>query len=200
MMYHFIFGLWAGSPPGTASAAAAGWPSSFGPAPTATLSFFSLFKLVFELVSVSGIHRFFRPRLTAREIMQHPLQAVADRQIHQPEIKRKEEHGDDHHRRRRLDFLARRRRDFLHLCPNIVVKRPDALRPGPQTGYNRILFYRCRHTFPLSSTASSRTSTLPSALPLTLAGAEGFEPPSSVLETDSLTVELTPLELLTHCH
>src|ERR1035441_1472658 len=28
---------------------------------------------------------------------------------------------------------------------------------------------------------------------LNLAGAEGFEPPSSVLETDSLTVELTPL-------
>jgi hypothetical protein len=27
-----------------------------------------------------------------------------------------------------------------------------------------------------------------------LAGAEGFEPPSSVLETDSLTVELTPLK------
>ena len=26
-----------------------------------------------------------------------------------------------------------------------------------------------------------------------LAGAEGFEPPSSVLETDSLAVELTPL-------
>src|SRR5580700_1313556 len=32
--------------------------------------------------------------------------------------------------------------------------------------------------------------------PQTLAGAEGFEPPSSVLETDSLTVELTPLFLL----
>jgi hypothetical protein len=29
--------------------------------------------------------------------------------------------------------------------------------------------------------------------PKKLAGAEGFEPPSSVLETDSLTVELTPL-------
>ena len=27
-----------------------------------------------------------------------------------------------------------------------------------------------------------------------MAGAEGFEPPSSVLETDSLTVELTPLD------
>src|SRR5882672_9709877 len=37
--------------------------------------------------------------------------------------------------------------------------------------------------FPLSSTASL----------FNLAGAEGFEPPSSVLETDSLTVELTPL-------
>ena len=28
-----------------------------------------------------------------------------------------------------------------------------------------------------------------------MAGAEGFEPPSSVLETDSLAVELTPLYL-----
>src|SRR5580700_986172 len=32
-----------------------------------------------------------------------------------------------------------------------------------------------------------------------MAGAEGFEPPSSVLETDSLTVELTPLESLPNC-
>src|ERR1035441_1158697 len=29
---------------------------------------------------------------------------------------------------------------------------------------------------------------------INLAGAEGFEPPSSVLETDSLAVELTPLK------
>src|SRR4029077_13135756 len=33
--------------------------------------------------------------------------------------------------------------------------------------------------------------------PSTLAGAEGFEPPSPVLETGSLTVELTPLRA---CH
>src|SRR6185312_700018 len=33
-------------------------------------------------------------------------------------------------------------------------------------------------------------------LPLhTLAGAEGLEPPSSVLETDSLAIELTPLRI-----
>jgi hypothetical protein len=34
----------------------------------------------------------------------------------------------------------------------------------------------------------------PARLQFNLAGAEGFEPPSSVLETDSLTVELTPLK------
>src|SRR6266581_842029 len=35
--------------------------------------------------------------------------------------------------------------------------------------------------------------------PQILAGAEGFEPPSSVLETDSLTVELTPLKTVLSC-
>ena len=38
----------------------------------------------------------------------------------------------------------------------------------------------------------------PLAIPVsreTMAGAEGFEPPSSVLETDSLAIELTPLSL-----
>src|SRR6266478_3962587 len=32
--------------------------------------------------------------------------------------------------------------------------------------------------------------------PQIMAGAEGFEPPSSVLETDSLTVELSPLKTI----
>src|SRR5882762_6416738 len=44
------------------------------------------------------------------------------------------------------------------------------------------------------STAVAIPSHFPRLLPCSiLAGAEGFEPPSSVLETDSLTVELTPL-------
>src|SRR6185436_1555978 len=48
-----------------------------------------------------------------------------------------------------------------------------------------------------SATLAMDSSRFPSYLaPKTLAGAEGFEPPSSVLETDSLTVELTPLS---HC-
>src|SRR5207248_6681789 len=42
-------------------------------------------------------------------------------------------------------------------------------------------------------TAITSPGLLPSSLCPNLAGAEGFEPPSSVLETDSLTVELTPL-------
>ena len=118
--------------------------------------------------------------------MQHPLQAVANRQIGQEKKQPKQKHRNNDHRRRSLDFLARGRRDFLHLRAHVAVKSPDPLGPGPQRGCNRVLFYRCRHTFPLSSTAPSRAQIL--------AGAEGFEPPSSVLETDSLTVELTPLE------
>src|SRR5271157_1427227 len=123
MIYHFIFGLRAGSPPATASAAATGaacwtsWPSS-----TAALSFFSL--------SVSGIQSSFARRLVPREIVQTALQAVGDRQIHHPEIKRKQEHGDNHHRRRGLHFLARRRRHLLHLRAHIAVKRLDPFRPG----------------------------------------------------------------------
>src|ERR1700674_1243292 len=73
MMYHFIFGLRGGSPPGTTSAGGGGggcWP----PWPASALSFFSL--------SVSGIKSLLSlARLMAREIMQTPLQAVADREI-----------------------------------------------------------------------------------------------------------------------
>ena len=47
---------------------------------------------------------------------------------------------------------------------------------------------RCHASIP------SRLEFSPGASHFNLAGAEGFEPPSSVLETDSLTVELTPLK------
>src|ERR1700675_547689 len=46
-----------------------------------------------------------------------------------------------------------------------------------------------------SSQFPCHLTTLPVELPK-LAGAEGFEPPSPVLETGSLTVELTPLSSL----
>src|SRR5438309_10018025 len=44
-----------------------------------------------------------------------------------------------------------------------------------------------------------RKSVVLIAKPQILAGAEGFEPPSPVLETGSLTVELTPLNSLSNC-
>src|SRR4029079_5510704 len=50
-----------------------------------------------------------------------------------------------------------------------------------------------------SATLAMDSSRFPSYLaPKTLAGAEGCERPSAVLETDSLTVELTPLYSLTN--
>src|SRR5271157_537769 len=172
MMYHFIFGLRGASPPAAASAGAAPAAVSTGAAalsgvPAAPSTFSS--STMKSLPSPRG--------LTAREIMQHPLQRLADRQIYQPEIEPEQKHGDDDYRGRSLDFLARRRRNLLHLRAHVAVKRLDPLRPGPHGGRNRVLFHCCCHTFPLSSTASLKT----------LAGAEGFEPPSSVLETDSLT-------------
>jgi hypothetical protein len=92
--------------------------------------------------------------------MQTALQAVADGQIDQEKIQSKQEHGNNDYRRRSLDFLQRRRRDFLHLRTHVVVKGPDPIRPGSERVPYRVLFDRCRHTFPLSSTAPSRASTL----------------------------------------
>ena len=92
---------------------------------------------------------------------------------------------------RRLHFLATTARDLPHLGAHIVVEGLGPLRPGlyrsPRLSPRLMLL-----TLPFSpvSTAIATILTLPSK---TLAGAEGFEPPSSVLETDSLTVELTPL-------
>ena len=66
----------------------------------------------------------------AREIMQTPLQAVADREIDQEKIQGKQKHGNDDDRRRSLDFFERWRRDFLHLRAHVVVKGLDPLGPG----------------------------------------------------------------------
>src|ERR1700733_265943 len=148
MMYHFIFGLRGASPPATASAGVSTGFASFSVS-TAVLTIFSF--------SASGIESLLSLALTAREIMQHPLQAVLNNEIHNPEIQSKQEHRDNDHRRRCLNFLKRRRSHLLHLRANVVVERLDPLRPGSQTAYKLVLFrHCCRHTFPLSSTAPSR--------------------------------------------
>src|SRR6266436_1485858 len=114
MMYHFIFGFFGGS---AGDSAPAGWVSSAVPAP-------------FWFFSSSCINDFFRSALSAREIMEQTVKTAADREIHNPEIECKQEHGDDYNRRRGLNLFARRRVDLLHLRAHIVVKTLDALRPG----------------------------------------------------------------------
>ena len=69
----------------------------------------------------------------AREIMQTPLQTVADREINQEKIQREQKHGNDDDRRRSLDFLERWRRDFLHLRAHVIVETFNAFRPGPES-------------------------------------------------------------------
>src|SRR5436309_2969379 len=116
MMYHFIFGFFGGSAGDSAPAACVSSPVAV---PAAFWSF-----------SSSCIDDFFRSALAAREIMEQAVEAAADRQIHNPEIKCKQEHGDDYNRRRSLNLFARRRVHLLHLRAHIVVKALDALRPG----------------------------------------------------------------------
>src|SRR5437660_4984889 len=54
-----------------------------------------------------------------------------------------------------------------------------------------------RDWLPQSSLSSSSSQFPSRTIPFpNLAGAEGFEPPSPVLETGSLTVELTPLHVV----
>src|SRR5882672_221112 len=135
MMYHFIFGFFGGS---AAASAPAGCVSSPVAVPAA-LWFFS---------SSCIVNDFFRSPLLAREIMEQAVETAADRQIHDPEIKGKQEHCDDDNGRRGLHFFAGRRTDLPHLRAHIVVKTLDALWPGPQRGRDRVLFYCCRHTLP----------------------------------------------------
>src|SRR6266550_5045185 len=123
--------------------------------------------------------------------MHHILEQIidpgSDSVIHRPEIHSKKEDSDNHHRGRGPHFFERWRSHLFHLGAHVVVEVPGSFRPGFNRRRQPVLLRCNRHLASYSSLF----------LPLTkiLAGAEGFEPPSSVLETDSLTVELTPLWL-----
>src|ERR1035441_8195125 len=105
-------------------------------------------------------------------------------------------HRDEHHRGGGLHFLPRGRNHLAHLPPDIAKKLRELL-PLPnhvvadlQHGILSLPIVAVRHC----CFRSFAPGVLPAASHLNLAGAEGFEPPSSVLETDSLAVELTPLK------
>src|SRR5664279_4975567 len=115
--------------------------------------------------------------------LQQAIEGRAQDLVDDGKVQAEQKDGDNHYGGRTLHFLARRRGDFLHLRAHIVVKALDALRPRLNRTQLIVARY-CVHP------RNSATLALRFQI---LAGAEGFEPPSSVLETDSLTVELTPL-------
>src|SRR5438309_2025552 len=122
---------------------------------------------------------------TMHHILEQIINPGSDGVINRPEIHSKKEDSDNHHGSRGPNFLERWRSHLFHLGAHVVVEIPGSFRPGLNRRRQPVLLRCNRHLVPYSSLF----------LPLTkiLAGAEGFEPPSSVLETDSLTVELTPL-------
>src|SRR5581483_2591409 len=135
--------------------------------------------------------------LAVREIPQQPVDAVSDDRINHPEVSAEQEYGNDHHHRGRLHLFAAGGGDLLHLRAHVVVERLDAQRPRfhPLAEAAFLRHRRCCRLCHSPTASLLSTEYPPGAGFKNLAGAEGFEPPSPVLETGSLTVELTPLFL-----
>src|SRR5579872_534790 len=127
------------------------------------------------------------------QVLEQGVDGAANRVVHDPEIHPEAENSNDDYEGRCLHVFVRRRGDLLHLRADVVVKGLDPLWPRLQLAADSFFAHDCchrlRHSLYLNSQICSSK---------TLAGAEGFEPPSSVLETDSLTVELTPLNSLSN--
>src|ERR1035438_1723718 len=140
------------------------------------------------------------------------MQAEVEDPVHHKEEQAEDENRHKHYRRGCLHFLARGSYHLAHLPADIAQKVREfpprrgrlvyqvrlRIRPLP-LGQRRLFLtrpvvsvYEC--CFGCHASMSFASGVLPAATQLNLAGAEGFEPPSSVLETDSLTVELTPLK------
>src|SRR5580704_16564311 len=130
------------------------------------------------------------------QAMQQGFNCTADNGVHQPEVRGEDEDGNEDHDRRRLNLGARRGDHLAHLAAHVLEEldetswlRLQLLQSGAG------LFGYC---YCLGHNAASILVLLRESVPGLkrdpgkLAGELGFEPRSSVLETDSLTVELTP--------
>src|SRR5271157_44971 len=115
MMYHFMFGFEAGA------AASAGASVATGAGSLAACSAMLSSVLVCSSAICSA--------LAMGQAFQQLVEAFCNDRIDDPEIKPEQEHGNNDHRRRALHFLARRRRDLLHLRAHVVIKTLRALRP-----------------------------------------------------------------------
>ena len=121
-------------------------------------------------------------------VKRRPEKLVNDRKVNA-----EQENRDNDHRGGALYFLTRWRGDLAHLGAHVAVEALDTLRPGFDPGHKTVVIdtfddRRLRHLIPVFPAPAGANYARQ-----ILAGAEGFEPPSPVLETGSLTVELTPL-------
>jgi hypothetical protein len=121
-------------------------------------------------------------------VVQHPINPCRNHLVDDEKIQAEENDRNNHYRRRCLDLSPAGKSNFPHLIADVGKKILGARRELRQL--IALVFARYRYCF--------RHWFLPSIAALSagfqnLAGAEGFEPPSSVLETDSLAIELTPL-------
>src|SRR5271169_2068771 len=119
MMYHFIFGFLSGA--SVAGAASAGTSVATGAGSPAACSAMLSSVLVCSSAICSA--------LPMGQAFQQLVEAFCNDCIDDPEIKPEQEHGNNDHGRRALHFLARRRRDLLHLRAHVVIKTLRALRP-----------------------------------------------------------------------
>src|SRR5436305_2679312 len=115
---------------------------------------------------------------------QHPRNDIADPKIEKPEVKGKQKYRNNDHGGSRLNFLSGGKGDLAHFIANVGKKSYRARWELLQLSADALFVTRhnCCFCHPISYFPKTQ-----------LAGAEGFEPPSPVLETGSLTVELTPL-------
>ena len=109
-------------------------------------------------------------------------------------------HRNDHYTGGGLHFFHGGRRHFAHLGAHVPEEVHGLVPPAANLAVPAIVrscrygSARChfRHRFLFLRPCSARLR----YSYFKLAGAEGLEPPSSVLETDSLAIELTPLEFV----
>jgi hypothetical protein len=121
-------------------------------------------------------------------VVQHPINSGRNHLVNHEKINAKENDRDNYHRRSGLDFIPVRKSNFPHLIADVGKK---ALYARGQLRYPVALIF-ARHRYCLRHWFLPCPNLFDPTFQ-NLAGAEGFEPPSPVLETGSLAVELTPL-------
>jgi hypothetical protein len=136
-------------------------------------------------------------------VVQHPINSLRNYLVNDEKVNAEQNDRDDHHCRSGLNFFSARKSNFPHFIADISQKTfrtRGKLHHSIALIFARDRYCLCHWSLPSKRSAvndqpflASRTRPALSNNSKILAGAEGFEPPSPVLETGSLAVELTPL-------